>query len=92
MNSNASHKTIIRPGYPLSSDEMNQTIEHFLYDIASILSTPMPNFINYAAMDEYFGGTGYSAAYMNRLNQEKIGVYKVKDIMEDEYTTNWRLV
>jgi hypothetical protein len=71
---------------------MNQTIEHFLYDIASILSTPMPNFINNGSIDEYFGGTGYSATYMDRLNQEKIGVYKVKDIIEDEHTTNWRLV
>jgi len=92
MNSNKTSKTTIRSGYPLESDKMNQTIEHFLYDIAVILSTPMPGLINNESMDLYFGATGYVNEYVENLNQSQLGIQKIGDLIEKDHTSNWRQV
>jgi|10_taG_2_1085330.scaffolds.fasta_scaffold54004_2 hypothetical protein len=92
MNSNKTSKTTIRSGYPLESDNINQTIEHFLYDIAFILSTPMPGLINNNGMDLYFGATGYVNEYSENLNQSQLGIRKIKEIIEKDHTSNWRRV
>jgi len=75
----------IRSGYPLSSERINYVLDAFLYDLCTILETPLPkleeDIDSYITTLEYFE----REIAMNSTNTSGTD-------FDNDHTKDWRLV